>query len=132
LGLWISRQLVHMMHSDIHVNSTVGRGSLFSFELLVQTPATQLVAPIAPDDEELQAEGSLSCERFAPPPDQIRRLHRLALAGNMRAIREFAAQIEALDPCYRTFAKRLELLARDYQSKAIVQLAEQYLHSSAQ
>jgi CheY-like chemotaxis protein len=62
-----------------------------------------------------------------PPQDEMERLHRLALAGNMRDIRRFAEHIAQLDTRYRPFGERLQELAREYQSKAIVQLVEQHL-----
>jgi hypothetical protein len=62
-----------------------------------------------------------------PPPQEMERLHQLALAGNMRDIRRFAEHIGQLDARYRPFGERLQELAREYQSKAIVQLVEQHL-----
>jgi len=62
-----------------------------------------------------------------PPPVEMDTLHRLAMAGNMRDIREFAAQLAQLDGRYRPFAARLRDLAEAYQSKAIVSLVEQYM-----
>jgi hypothetical protein len=61
---------------------------------------------------------------ITPPPDEIEVLHRLALAGNMRAIREHAAHLAALDEGYRPFAETLGRLAASYQSKAILALVE--------
>jgi signal transduction histidine kinase/DNA-binding NarL/FixJ family response regulator len=62
-----------------------------------------------------------------PPQEEMERLHQLALAGNMRDIRRFASHIEQLDRRYASFAVRLQELAREYQSKAIVALVEQHL-----
>jgi signal transduction histidine kinase/DNA-binding NarL/FixJ family response regulator len=62
-----------------------------------------------------------------PPQEEMERLHQLALAGNMRDIRRFASHIEQLDRRYASFAARLQELAREYQSKAIVALVEQHL-----
>jgi hypothetical protein len=59
-------------------------------------------------------------------------LQRLALAGNMRDIRDYAAHIAQLDERYRPFAARLQMLAKDYQSKAIVSLIEQALEADPQ
>ena len=62
-----------------------------------------------------------------PPQEEMERLHQLALAGSMRDIRSFAEHIVQLDERYRPFAGRLQELARDYQSKAIVSLVEEHL-----
>jgi hypothetical protein len=62
----------------------------------------------------------------APPHEQMEILHRLAMAGNMRALRTQAREIGAIDPAYQGFADRLEQLARTYQSPAILRLIEQH------
>lgn len=64
---------------------------------------------------------------ICPPPPQMQHLHHLALAGNMRDIRQYAAYLTGLDDRYRPFADKLQELAGAYQSKAILNLVEQYL-----
>ncbi|HZW22803.1 ATP-binding protein [Noviherbaspirillum sp.] len=67
-----------------------------------------------------------------PAPDQMAALYRLALAGNMRDIRQFAAQLAERDERCRPFAARLAELAEAYQSKAIVSLVEHYMAPGTQ
>jgi CheY-like chemotaxis protein len=62
-----------------------------------------------------------------PPQEEMETLHRLALEGYMRPIRERADHLMGLDPCYQPFATRLIRLADGYQSKAILALIEQHL-----
>jgi PAS domain S-box-containing protein len=61
-----------------------------------------------------------------PPQEEMDVLHRLALAGNMRDIRERANYLKDLDPRYEPFVRRLQSLAQRYQSEAILALVERY------
>jgi hypothetical protein len=51
-------------------------------------------------------------------------LHELVKAGNMRAIRENAQELAALNERYRPFADRITQLAIGYQSKALLRFVE--------
>ncbi|HUG21113.1 ATP-binding protein [Piscinibacter sp.] len=65
-----------------------------------------------------------------PPTAQLDVLHRLALTGNMRAIREESARVASLDARYGPFCERLQQLASAYQSKAILGLLKEHLEKS--
>ncbi|MGH8355663.1 MAG: ATP-binding protein, partial [Pseudomonas sp.] len=60
----------------------------------------------------------------APPKDELEVLYELALVGNMRDIRRHADLIESLDAVLQPFAEKLRQLAKEYQSKAILELVE--------
>ena len=66
----------------------------------------------------------------APPADEIAILLKMALAGNMRAIRSQADHLATVDKEYRPFADKLKTLASSYQSAGILQLIEQYSAST--
>jgi CheY-like chemotaxis protein len=66
---------------------------------------------------------------IAPPLPELERLHHLALLGSMRDIMRWAEHVAALDTRYRPFADQLRLMAKGYQSKAILTLVERYLES---
>ncbi|MGF6779809.1 ATP-binding protein [Paraburkholderia sp. GAS334] len=64
---------------------------------------------------------------LAVPQQQMDELHRLARLGDMHEIIVWAERMAARDSRYRPFMAQLCALARDYQSKAILQLVERYL-----
>jgi hypothetical protein len=66
-----------------------------------------------------------------PPEAELAELYRLALAGSMRPIRQWAEHIVELDESYRPFAERLQRMAQSFQSKAILELAESHLDPAA-
>jgi hypothetical protein len=54
-------------------------------------------------------------------------LYRLARHGDMREISLWSERVAALDARYVPFAEQVRLLAKGYQSKAILELVEQNL-----
>ncbi len=70
---------------------------------------------------------AIANELTPPPRAQLERLHRLAREGDMRAIRQLADEIESADSRHLAFAQTLRQLAREYHSKALVELALQYV-----
>jgi CheY-like chemotaxis protein len=79
---------------------------------------------ITPEDEPALIETTDAI--VIPPPEEMDVLHRLALAGNMRGIRERAKYLEGLDPRYVGFVRRLRSLAERYESEALLALVERY------
>ena len=62
----------------------------------------------------------------APPREDMKILHRLALEGSMSDIIRQASRLIELDPAYRPFAEQLRSLALGYQSKAVLRWVERY------
>jgi PAS domain S-box-containing protein len=77
-------------------------------------------------DERVSATLENTAELVIPPQEEMEVLHRLALAGNMRGIRERAKYVEGLDRRYAGFARRLESLAERYESEALLHLVERF------
>jgi hypothetical protein len=63
-----------------------------------------------------------------PPTEELEILHRIAVQGSMREVGQRAAHLAGLDPRYGPFADQLLALARQFQSKAILNLIERHLH----
>ena len=127
LGLTISRRIIEKMGSSIQVESTPDVGSRFWFDLCLPLgdaalPATEqedrpgIAAPQEPD------------RLFAIVPDAscMDRLHALALAGNMHALRSEATRLMRADPGLHPFAEALVGLARAYQSQAVLDFIERH------
>ncbi|MFL6605823.1 MAG: ATP-binding protein [Steroidobacteraceae bacterium] len=59
-----------------------------------------------------------------PPSEELERLYQAALVGSMREIQQLADRLGKLDRRYVVFATRIAELAKEYQSRALVQLLE--------
>jgi len=64
-----------------------------------------------------------------PPQQEIDNLYQLARLGNMQDILHWADHLDDLGERYRPFANQLRLLAKGYQSKAILNLARYCINS---
>lgn len=63
-----------------------------------------------------------------PPPRQdLAALYELAQLGDLQQIRQYAAELIQRDEHYRSFAERLEKLAAELRSKAVLQLIQQFI-----
>ncbi|MFL6696824.1 MAG: ATP-binding protein, partial [Vitreoscilla sp.] len=139
LGLAICQQVVSMMGGSIQVQSELGKGSVFRFELDVElavarpAPECRPQAPIPSGAEappqrsrrggRAQAPAAAALPASAlvvPAADELELLHALARMGNMRSLGERAEYLARLDPVYQPFADRLRELAQRFQSRAIL------------
>ncbi|WP_334190074.1 AAA family ATPase [Noviherbaspirillum sp.] len=72
-------------------------------------------------------ESGASAAFVVPPPQEMEVLYRLARLGNMQDIAAHATYLTELDQRYGPFARQLHVLAKRYQSKAILGLVEKCL-----
>jgi CheY-like chemotaxis protein len=83
------------------------------------------------EEQAVATESAAVAIALTPPPRaQLEQLSRLAREGDMRAIRQLADEIESIDVRYVAFARTLRQLAKEYQSKALVELALQYVENA--
>ncbi|MDO9139390.1 MAG: hypothetical protein Q7U38_03560 [Methylobacter sp.] len=68
---------------------------------------------------------------MAPPMEEMKVLHQMALEGSMSDIADQAQYLQELDDRYRPFARQPHKLCQDYQSKAILDLVEHYINRSS-
>jgi len=85
-----------------------------------------LIWTFAPSQQRSPTTDNLTEQFVVPEPAAMESLRELAKAGNMRAIREKADQLAALDIRYRPFAEKISVLALGYQSKAVLRLVEKH------
>jgi len=126
LGLSITAQIVRMMAGEVTVESTPGQGSHFRVEAPFRLATAAGDSDTAPAiAAEADAEPRAAQPLVAPAGEVLDRLHSLARAGNLRAIRKEIPIIRDMGPQYAAFAERLDALAAAYQSPAVLRLIEQ-------
>ncbi|WP_114951222.1 response regulator [Sphingosinicella terrae] len=82
---------------------------------------------VSKGDEEDKADPGPDAEEIVEiPEDQIESLMKIALSGNMKAIRRQADHLKEIDESYRPFADKIQQLARTYQSSTILSLIEKH------
>jgi signal transduction histidine kinase len=118
LGLAISQKLVRLMGGELHVDSTVNKGSSFWFDLdLSKEQATKQNSVDLPVTEGEQA---LSF----PPNDDLRILYEYAKQGNCSGIARWLEQMTLKNTQSLPFIHEVSTLAQEFEHEKICKLIE--------
>ena len=126
LGLTISRNMVELLGGVLNVESELGRGSQFWFE--IELLAADDVGAFEYDDFEynnrpIDRPIAASNDWVYPEVETLIMLSELARQGDVKPLIEQAQRLQQ-DERYRAFALELQSLAKSFQVKKIIQLLE--------
>ncbi len=139
LGLTISQKIVQILGGEIYVNSTVGEGSNFWFDLHlpeVKNPLqfnpheiaarSKIPLIIVGDNQDNNPDQDFYISITPPPPQELNILLDLAMKGDIKAIMEQAHHLKQLDTQYLTFAREIIKFAESFQELKIIEFLNKY------
>ena len=129
LGLTISQRFLNMMNSELHLESKIGIGSRFWFDLeLVEEKslANDVLRTIElPLNAIVEAPISNSQQMIVPLPNVLNLLQEMARAGDVGGLEEQLVDLEK-NPLYQAFAEKLKTLTEQFQIQQIRDLLNSY------
>jgi signal transduction histidine kinase len=128
LGLTIARSFVQLMGGDISVNSQVGKGTVFKFDITVSTvepvdinsqqPTSRTLAPEPSNQNRLSSADVLTPAALAAlPPDLVANLNQAILALDIERIETCITQIQELNA---PVAGAIAVLAKGFKYKQLL------------
>ncbi len=128
LGLPITLQLLSLMDADFQVESKLGEGSRFWFDLTL--PIAQMTVEEIEGEREIVEEESFETNSsifIIPPTKELETLYELTSLGRMSALRKRLSYIEELDIEYVPFTNQIRELARMFEDEKILELIRKQL-----
>ena len=124
LGLTLSQRLLHLMGGELNVRSTLGRGSLFWFELVLPELRRTDTSIGADIQEHTRTSGLV----IIPPPEEVlTKLEYLALIGDIMEIQEQVEALASADSQFEPFAALILQYIATLKIAKIRQLMQYYL-----
>ena len=130
LGLSISQQLVQRMGSQIKVNSQVGKGSCFWFDLILpvakhlQTAVPHTVGTHSSWLSNKTYTPNILHEIIMPSTNAITTLYQLALMGDLQAMDKQLEKLIQEDNTLTPFTQKMKQLIDAYEVETIIELLE--------
>lgn len=127
LGLTISRRLVRQLGSELYVESMVGQGSIFWFDLEFPVRENQENETNEGNNEPAVFVENDQCQLIPPPKEFITPLYNLALIGDILEIRRSLEELISDMPQYNRFFLPLRQMAKEVKLTAIRKFLEPYV-----
>lgn len=105
LGLAISQRLVRLMGGELEVESQLGLGSAFSFELPLEASPMDAEPPTGAGEEPI------------PPTELLEPIRALAYDGNLKEVERL---LPTLEPAFVGFARRIRRLVDAFEDEALL------------
>lgn len=132
LGLTVSQRLARMMNSELHVQSTVGKGSSFWFDLEILESEDQS-EPLISEAQDIFREDEFAPEKAPPivPPssETLHTLIDLLDMGDIMAIREHAEQLRVQDQRVSAFADKVSHLSETLNINELRTFLQRYVEA---
>jgi signal transduction histidine kinase len=121
LGLAVSSELLQMMGSRLHVNSILGVGSSFWFELpITMQRGGMLAQPGRPSPTEEQPASPQATPLL--PAEEVTALLQYVVIGDLQAIEQRADQLRQTHPALAQTTQALITMVRDFDLQKIREL----------
>jgi PAS domain S-box-containing protein len=143
LGLTISQKLATIIHSEIKIKSSLGKGSTFWFEakfpVIALSPNKFILSNYPENSENLQLDqnqnysAKLSIfdyeKTFPSPPslEILKTLYDLAKKGLLDDLQQKVTHLQKSDPTYLPFCQEILVLSKEFKIKQIRELLKQYV-----